>query len=287
MMPEPSFRSGTKKAKLLFRRDTMQFEHVHLLYFSPTATTKTILNQIAKGIGKPVLSDTDITRPDIRHSPAPEFKNSLVLIGAPVYAGRLPKEAAQYIKTIKAFDCLAVPVVLYGNREFEDALLELKNSLMDCGFVPLAAGAFIGEHSFSSPDLPIAPNRPDEQDLETALQFGKKINDVVSQASTLSDITRVDVPGNFPYKQGPAFGSFSFIDVSDACDDCGICLTACPKNAIDPDDHWATRDEPCIYCCACIKACPLDARIMKAGPIMEKTKWLNENCSQRKNPSIF
>ncbi len=265
----------------------MHFEHTHLLYFSPTATTKIILNQIAKGIGKHISSVTDITKPDIRHLPTPEFKNSLVLIGAPVYGGRLPKEAADYIKTIKAKDCLAVPVVLYGNREFEDALLELKNILMDCGFVPLAAGAFIGEHSFSSPDFPIALNRPDRQDLETALLFGEKIAGLVSQTSNLSDIAPVDVPGNFPYKKGTAFGSFSFIDVKDACDDCGICITACPKNAIDPDDHWATRDETCIYCCACIKVCPLNARIMKDSPIRDKAKWLSENCALRKEPQMF
>jgi len=265
----------------------MHFEHTRLLYFSPTSTTKTILKQIAKGIGKDVSSIIDITKPDIRKLPAPEFKNDLVLIGAPVYGGRLPKEAADYIKTIQASECLAITVVLYGNREFEDALLELKNIAVDCGFVPLAAAAFIGEHSFSNNEFSIALNRPDKDDLEKAFSFGRQIAGLLDQVSNLSDIVPIDVPGNFPYKKGMALGSFSFIDVMDDCDDCGICITACPKNAIDPDDHWATLDEHCIYCCACIKACPVHARVMRNNPIKEKARWLSENCALRKQPQTF
>ena len=74
----------------------MHFEHTHLLYFSPTSTTQTIIKEIAKGIGKDGLSVIDITKSEIRNRPVPEFTNDLVLIGAPVYGGRLPKEAADY-----------------------------------------------------------------------------------------------------------------------------------------------------------------------------------------------
>mgnify|MGYP005623976701 FL=1 len=101
----------------------MSPENTTLVYFSPTSTTHTILKEIARGIGKEICAVIDITKPEIRNQNAPEFNNDLVLIGAPVYGGRLPKDAADYFKTIKASGSLAVLIALYGNREFEDALL--------------------------------------------------------------------------------------------------------------------------------------------------------------------
>jgi NAD-dependent dihydropyrimidine dehydrogenase PreA subunit/flavodoxin len=265
----------------------MNPENTTLLYFSPTATTQTTLKEIAKGLGKNISNTIDITKPEIRSQSAPEFGNDLVLIGAPVYGGRLPKDAADYFKTLKAKNTPACLVVLYGNREFEDALIELKNIAMDCGFVPLAAAAFIGEHSFSSDEFPIALNRPDKDDLEKAFSFGEQIKTLLNGVDNIADLTPVDVPGNFPYKQDFSMGPFPFIDVTDDCDDCGICATACPKNAIDEENGYPTLDEHCIYCCACIKACPQNARVIKTGPIMDKAKQLNKALAQGKEPQTF
>ncbi len=265
----------------------MKPENTNLIYFSPTSTTQTIINEIAKGIDRDVSLVLDITKPEIRNQPAPEFINDLVLVGAPVYGGRLPKDAANYFKTIKAKGSLAVLVVLYGNREFEDALIELKNIAMECGFIPLAAAAFIGEHSFSNNEFSIAMNRPDKNDRKKAFEFGKQIKSLLGRIKNPADLTPVDVPGNFPYKEGMSLGPLSFIDVTDDCDNCGICVAACPENAIDETDNYATLEKNCIFCCACIKACPLQARIIKTGPIKNKAKWLSENCSLRKEPQTF
>lgn len=264
----------------------MKSENISLIYFSPTSTTRIILEEIAKGLGNKVSSVVDITRPEMRNQKAPGFKNDVVLIGAPVYAGRVAKDAADYFKTINGSGSLAILVVLYGNREFEDALLELKNIAVDRGFLPVAAGAFIGEHSFSNDEVAIARNRPDEDDLEKAFLFGKKLADGLSTIDNPKDIIPVQVPGNFPYREGMG-GSAAFIDVTEACDDCGICVTACPKNAIDESDNYSTIDENCIFCCACIKACPQQARILKDGPIKDKAKWLSENCAERKEPCTY
>ncbi|WP_457553333.1 4Fe-4S binding protein [Desulfobacula sp.] len=264
----------------------MHPENTTLLYFSPTSTTKTILNEIAKGLDQNVLTVLDITNPDFRAQAAPEFKDSLVLIGAPVYGGRLPKDAADYFKTIRASGSLAVLVVVYGNREFEDALLELKDIAVDGGFVPLAAAAFIGEHSFSNDEFPIALNRPDKDDLEKAFLFGKQIANLLDHVKNPANISPVNVPGNSPYKKSMSMGPFSFITVTNDCDNCGVCITACPKNAIDEADTYATLDN-CIFCCACIKACPQHARVIKTSPIKDKAKWLSEEYALRKEPQTF
>lgn len=265
----------------------MKIEKLSLVYFSPTSTTGIVLEEIARGLGQESPMILDITRPDVRNQVAPVFENDVVLIGAPVYSGRVSKDAADYLKTIKGSGSLAIVVVVYGNREFEDALLELKNIAVDSGFVVLAGGAFIGEHSFSDNEFLIAPNRPDEDDLEKAFLFGQKIASLLEGLETPADVLGVEVPGNFPYKDGMANGAFSFIDVTEDCDDCGICTAACPKEAIDEANGYSTIDERCIFCCACIKACPQQARIMKAGPMKNKAKWLSENCAQRKEPQTY
>ncbi len=258
-----------------------------LVYFSPTSTTGIVLEEIARGLGQESPRILDITRPEIRNQAAPVFENEVVLIGAPVYAGRVAKDAAAYIKTLKGSGSLAIVVVVYGNREFEDALLELKNIAVDSGFVVMASGAFIGEHSFSDNEFSIASDRPDEDDLETAFLFGRQVASLLEGIETPADISGVEVPGNFPYKEGMGDGAFAFIDVTEDCDDCGICAAACPKEAIDEADNYSTIDARCIFCCACIKACPQQARIMKAGPMKDKAKWLSENCALRKEPQTF
>ena len=265
----------------------MKFKHTALIYFSPTDTTRIVLEEIAKGIGNDISCVLDITRPENRLQPPPEFKDTLVLIGAPVYGGRLQKDAALYFKSIRSSGSMAVLVVLYGNREVEDALLELKDIAVEDGFFPLAAGTFIGEHSFATAQYPIALNRPDEKDRNKAVLFGKQIAELLIRNENPLNLPPVDVPGDFPYKERLALGPLHFIDVGDACDGCGICLSVCPENAIDETDTYATIEKKCIYCCACIKACPLDARIMIDSPIMEKAEWLNENCTRRKDPRTF
>ncbi len=258
-----------------------------LVYFSPTNTTRTVLEEIARGVGKDISVIIDMTKPGERSKQSYDLGDCLVLIGAPVYAGRIPKDAVDSFKRIKASGNPAILTALYGNREFEDALLELKNLSIDCGFSPLAASAFIGEHSFSSDNCPIAEKRPDTGDLEKAFLFGKQIADQLGRDKKLDKNTLVHVPGNFPYRDGMGPGAFSFIEVTDDCDDCGLCVTACPKEAVNVSDTYSTIDEKCIFCCACIKACPQEARILKDGPIREKAKWLNENFGERKEPEFF
>ena len=265
----------------------MNIQHLHLIYFSPTRTTRRILEEIVKGMGREAATVTDITQPDIRSQKPPVFREGLVLMGAPVYSGRLPKDAARYFSELKAHGALAVPVVLYGNRAYEDALLELKNTAEACGFASLAAGAFIGEHSFSGQDYIIAPNRPDKADLAKAFAFGQKIAGLLESIQVSGDIGPLTVPGQFPYKEAVALGPMDFIQVTEDCYGCGVCIPACPANAIDEANRYAARPERCIYCCACIKACPPGARIMKEGFLKGIAKMLSENCSARKEPETF
>ena len=129
---------------------------------------------IAQGINIDNVEHINLTLQEGANINVSSFSDELVLLGAPVYGGRLPIEAIIRLKQLKASKTLAVPIVVYGNREFEDALLELKNLAIELGFYPIAGGAFIGEHSFATKDLPIANGRPDSLDVQQAMEFGAR-----------------------------------------------------------------------------------------------------------------
>lgn len=58
-----------------------------------------------------------------------------------------------------------------GNRNYDDALIELRNILEQDGFRTVAGGAFVSEHSFSKT---LAAGRPDAKDLASMQEFGSK-----------------------------------------------------------------------------------------------------------------
>ena len=134
----------------------MNIQSLKLVYFSPTGTTKAVIQEIARGINHGNTEIIDITSPEARTHPLQTTENDLLVIGLPVYMGRLPALLMEWLHLVKAYNTPTVCIVVYGNRVYGDALLELKNILVERGCKPIACAAFIGEHSFSSSETPIA-----------------------------------------------------------------------------------------------------------------------------------
>jgi ferredoxin len=265
----------------------LEIKKVKLIYFSPTGTTQKILESIAKGVDVEDVEHFNLTLPEGSQRTIPPFSDELVIIGAPVYGGRLPVDAINRFKQLKASKTLAILIVVYGNREFEDALLELKNLAIELGFIPVAGGAFIGEHSFATKDVPIANGRPDSLDVKKAMDFGAQINDKIKALKSPDVQMDLDIPGRFPYEGGVRSMVVSPVTKEDTCTVCGTCASVCPTAAISINGSVATKIERCIRCCACIKNCPTGARVWEDSGMEKITRWLNENCSTRKEPQIF
>lgn len=265
----------------------MEIKNVKLIYFSPTGTTKKILESITKGLSVKDVVNIDMTFPKESYQEMQTFSDELAIIGAPVYGGRLPVEAIRRFSQLKADKTPAVIIVVYGNREFEDALLELKNLAIEIGFSPIAGGAFIGEHSFATKDIPIASGRPDNIDIQKAVDLGVKIAQKVKELESSDSFKDLEIPGRFPYESAVRVMTVSPVTLVDKCTLCGTCANVCPTTAISVNERVETKTELCIRCSACIKKCPEDARFWEDAMMRTITNWLHENCTARKEPQIF
>ncbi|MBR4311188.1 MAG: 4Fe-4S binding protein, partial [Akkermansia sp.] len=172
----------------------------------------------------------------------------------------------------------AVAVVVYGNREFEDALLETTDALEDNGFRVIAAAAFIAEHSIART---IAAGRPNAEDTATAAEFGK----AVAAKLASDDKTPVTVPGNYPYKDLPKMPVVPL--TLESCGGCGRCARLCPVGAIPAAAPHTTDASKCILCMRCVAVCPRRARLLPP-PVLEMfTQRLIAVATEPKQAELF
>ena len=106
--------------------------------------------------------------------------SALAVIVVPVYGGHVAPLAMERLENIRGLDTPTVLVVVYGNRAYEKALMELDAFAIPHGMKVIAGATFIGEHSYSTDKCPIADGRPNESDLNYAEDFGRKIMEKIS-----------------------------------------------------------------------------------------------------------
>ena len=266
----------------------MNINSTGLIYFSPTGSTKKVVEEIAAGINSQSTRIYDLTYPADPVNEPQECHCDLAVIGAPVYAGRLPGTMTSRFELIKGHGTPAVLVVVYGNRAYDDALLELHDLAVSAGYLPVAAAAFVAEHSFATSEFPIAVGRPDPEDLEKAKAFGETVKEKTALVSDPQNILSPKPPGNFPYKEKVRI-FYGITPATDArlCTKCMTCVSVCPTAAISDDDPRTVDADLCIRCCACVKSCPAGARTMNHPKIRQISEFLLKNCHERKEPEFY
>lgn len=269
------------------------------LYFSPTRTTKRVVCAIAAETARVLgvtYSEIDITTPAQREKAISFTENDLVIFGAPVYIGRMPNLISPFFKTINGNGALGIPVAVYGNRAYDDGLIELRDIMAEDRFRLIAAAAFVGEHTFS---YILGGGRPDTKDLEIAKKFAAKIAEKVRSIDNfIEEPGTIEVPGTpFPYS-----GFYKATDTDKKsvdirkvlpktdvtkCTQCGECARICSMGAISTSDYQEITGK-CIKCGACIKRCPQGAKYFDDQQYLSHLKLLEDKFSgKRCEPELF
>lgn len=247
------------------------------IVFSPTGGTKKAADCLVGALEGEVTT-VDLTDSKQDFTAVSLAKEDVAVISVPSYGGRVPAVAAERLGKVHGNGARAVLVCVYGNRAYEDTLVELEDTAKQAGFQVIAAVAAIAEHSIARQ---FAASRPDAQDEALLSDFAKQIRQKLSQEI----LSAPEIPGNRPYKK--AGGAGMVPKPTKACTNCGACAAACPVQAIDTADPKKVNDKACISCMRCIAVCPHDAR--RANPVMLAAVGvaLKKVCSERKECELF
>lgn len=279
----------------------MKISRIWKIYFSATGTTKKVVDELASALEKKLgtkgnncnpmeLLSYDFTLPQRRTSFADISNDDLVIFGVPTYAGRVPNVLLKYLNTIIGNGAMAVPVVTFGNRNFDNSLMELRDVLENAGFHTVAAAALSCEHSFS---YILGAGRPDEQDFDEIHLFAEKLADSLTNLLHIpAPVSVPGIPGSYGGYYQPQDRNGIHIDirkvvpkVKDTCINCGLCSRICPMGSISPN-NISQFTGICIKCGACYKKCPVSARYFDdPGYIYHKEEL--EELYQRRAKNMF
>lgn len=246
--------------------------------FSPTGGTRKVADALSAGISENIKAH-ELCVPEAQLPSLELFQDDVAVIAMPVYGGRIPALAISRLKSqVKVGGASCVVVAVYGNRAYDDALLEMRDTCVEMGFHVVAAVGAVAEHSIVRK---YGAARPDADDMKVLHDYGTSIREAIATGSTLAEDT---LPGNFPYKKPMAGPNPT---ASNSCTGCGQCAAQCPVGAIDVTDLRKVNKDLCISCMKCISVCPTGARSI--GKIMHGMIALaiRKGCAQRKDNELF
>lgn len=283
----------------------MKIRRVYAVYFSATGTTEKVVCRAAEAAARVIFpqgADGPVqpvricfNSPEFRRRELSFREGDLVFFGVPVYAGRVPNLLLPYLKEkIRGGGGAAVPVVLYGNRNFDDALKELQQLLEGAGFFTAAAGSFVGEHAFSRI---LGAGRPDEEDLALAERLGRESAEkAASDGWPEHPHVPAKVPGENPVRPyyTPRDRNGNAIDIlkvrpetdPEKCAECGLCAELCPLGSVSAEDP-AKITGICMKCGACIKKCPQGAKFISDAGYLYHRNELEEMYRRRALSAIY
>lgn len=242
------------------------------IVFSPTGGTEKVADIICRQWSNNTIK-IDLSDPKTDFSKCGIQKEDIVLIAMPSFGGRAPAVAMERLRKIKGNNAKCTIVCVYGNRAYEDTLIEMNDAAKSCGFRVIAAISAVAEHSIVRK---YAAHRPDAGDVKQLENFANSI------------LAKVDgvlyMHGNRPYKK--AGGTPLVPKVSKKCVKCGLCAEKCPVSAIDPDTFSADKKK-CISCMRCVRLCSQDARKVNGTMVAIAAFALKSACSVRKENELF
>lgn len=272
----------------------MKLTIVQAVAYSATGRTDQVVHTLAEAAAEALalpMTYHSFTKPAERAEALRFSETDLVIIGTPTYAGRVPNKILPDFQKLQGGGALAVPVVTFGNRAYDNSLAELCAVLEAGGFHTVAAGAFAGRHAFTDQ---LAEGRPDWDDKREIQAFAKK---TAAKVLALTELPaeRIQVPGDpdAPYYEPKGIDGepVKFLkakprtDLSKCCN-CGVCARACPMGAINAA-HVEEVPGTCIKCHACIRKCTRRAKFFDDPAFLSHVAMLEASFQERKENEIF
>ncbi len=248
----------------------MKIRKIRALYFSATGNTGKVVIHLGKHLSEMLqvpFEAMSFAPPVMREIQQDFASDELLIYGTPVYAGRVPNLMLPYLQNkVKGDATLAIPVCVYGNRNVDDALMELRNTLQENGFRCIGGAAIVGAHAFSNT---LGRGRPNFSDMSLVTQLASAMTKKI-KALDFPPTQPVEVVGQNPIRPyytprdrlaNPINFSLKMRPVTDMakCTQCGVCAKLCPMGAIARADVSQVPGK-CIKCCGCVKKCPTGAK---------------------------
>lgn len=254
------------------------------IYFSPTGGTKKVADLVCQTLFQgQEITQIDLSQPEEDFSKYKFEAGDVCVIAMPSFGGRVPAVASRRLSELSADKTRAVLLAVYGNREFEDTLVEMEDVLSEKGFECVAAISAVAEHSIVRQ---YGTGRPDKKDETELAEFAGQIKRYLAETKVpdKSNCTAW-IPGNRPYKK---LGTVPMKpQADDTCLKCGTCAAKCPVQAISPQRPWETDGEKCISCMRCLAICPAHARKLDADRLAGLAERLKNVCSGRKENRLY
>lgn len=245
----------------------------YIIYFSPTGGTKKVVDLITQ-VWDCEKKEINLLKPNDDYENYQLEKDDICVVAVPSFGGRVPAIVTERLGKISANCTKTIGIVTYGNREYDDTLLELKKLLSNRGFHMGAAITAVTEHSIVRE---IAAGRPDKSDQKQLKNFALQIKEAFDTGNIKEDLL---VAGNDPLKK---YGVMPMQPkAGDQCTLCGKCAEECPVKAISIENPKETDSEKCISCMRCIAVCPTQDRKLDPMKLEGIRFHLQEVCKERK-----
>lgn len=251
--------------------------NIYEITFSPTGGTKKVADCLATELSREIKC-IDLSNGNEDFHKFSLTNEDTAIVAVPSYSGRVPSTAAERIAKIQGNGAKAVIVCVYGNRAYEDTLVELQDIVQQAGFSVISAIAAIAEHSIAHR---YATNRPDKNDYRILKEFAGKI----SEKLKTNDFSTPAIPGNRPYRKVANAGIVP--KATKACTQCGLCASRCPVGAIDKNNPAKVNKKACISCMRCVTECPHHARKVNGLLLAIVNMMLKKACSVRKECELY